>query len=181
MPFKEQAIGLSILRKRKASEASPIDEQREARLKKARVRTAQALLSEKVDQGEARLETARLGKTVNNVIAGFFFLEAPGGTDETVPIDSGSNSIPNLSSCVVRNSCDIATMWENCLFRFEITMEHAFHWNSHVQIFQAWGKYCRNANLLFGINAQWRTKNRSRHLIDHCKICVEASNHLGKH
>jgi len=44
-----------------------------------------------------------------------------------------------------------------------------------------WVKYCSNANLLFGTSAQWHTKNRSRHLTDHCKICEGIPNPLAAH
>lgn len=61
MPPKRQAIGRSTpqARKKKASQASEIDEQREATLETARVRNPQACSFETVEQREARLESVR--------------------------------------------------------------------------------------------------------------------------
>ena len=77
---------------------------------------------------------------VDNGVGGIFFLDVPGGTGKTFLIRLILATIwsqnDNLSSCVVRNSCDIATR-RNCPFHFEIAIEHAIHWNSHVQHFQS--------------------------------------------
>ena len=121
-------------------------------------------------------------QTVNNGVGEIFFLDAPGGTGKTFLIKLilatiwSQNDIA-LALCIIQNSCNITARWKNCSFCFKITFKTCNSLKLPCVTFskyQVWEKYCRNANLLFGMNAQWRTKkNHSSLLIDHCKICVK--------
>jgi hypothetical protein len=70
-------------------------------------------------------------QNVNNGVGEIVFVNAPGGTGKTflrkliqAAIRSHNDS---RSSCVVRNSCDVATRWKNRSVRFESAIEHAMH------------------------------------------------------
>ena len=77
---------------------------------------------------------------VDNEVGEIFFMDEPGGTGKTFLIRLLLASIQSkndsVGPCVVQNSRNVAALWENCQFRFEIASEYAIYRNSHVQHFQ---------------------------------------------
>lgn len=116
-------------------------------------------------------------QTVNNGNGAIFFLDAPERT--------GKIFLITLSLAEIRSQNDIASApassgivaivipgGRTAYFASKLPLNVQFIEISTCNISKTSGM----GKVLFGINVQWRTTNRSRLLIDHSKICVKRQN-----